>query len=83
MSLFLQQKPLLSPAGDAVATFVASLRALSDARAAEATAALAEFGDEERRRALGGTAKVAVFVGKMGIFRVSQWGMVGKMEILG
>ncbi|CAL1151578.1 unnamed protein product [Cladocopium goreaui] len=56
VSLFLQQKPLLSPAvpvADAVARFVASLRALSDAQVAEATAALAEFGDEERQRALG------------------------------
>ena len=64
VSLFLQQKPLLSPAvpvADAVARFVASLRALSDAQVAEATAALAEFGDEERQRALGHAAKVAVF----------------------
>jgi hypothetical protein len=82
VSLFLQQKPLLSTAVpvavDAVASFVASLRALSDAQVAEATAALAEFGDEERHRALGSAAKVAVSGEKNGDFDGESVGNGGK-----
>ena len=79
MSLFLHQKPLLSPAAAAadapVARFVASLRALSDAALAEASTALAGFGDEDRRRALGDEAKGGGFLlGKMG----KNWGFWGK-----